>query len=132
MFLEDDEVEKKMNEKYYLKLEDVSSFIKKELPSVLITINSIRMFKRFGLSTDFLKMDPIECSEYPDNLLWRQKIRSLRVINDTAERGVKLMKEFNTKITRSKEQKQFFIKSETIFLLLFEDLINLFDQIICN
>jgi len=65
------------------------------------------MFKRFGLSTNFLKMDPSEWNTQNDYIHGQQTIRSLKVVNDTAERGVKLMEEFNDKITKDKDQRLF-------------------------
>jgi len=40
----------------------------------------------------------------------RKIINSLRVVNDTAERGVKLMEEFNSKFTNDESQKQFVLQ----------------------
>lgn len=34
----------------------------------------------------------------------------LKVVNDPAERSIKLMKEFNYKITKDEDQKQFLLK----------------------
>lgn len=57
------EEEKEVQKKFYLKLEEVSNFVKNELPTSLLSAKSMMMFKRFGLSTNFLKMDPFESFE---------------------------------------------------------------------
>lgn len=38
-----------------------------------------------------------------------------KVINDTVERGVKLMEEFNDKITKVEDQKQFLLKVSNLY-----------------
>jgi len=40
----------------------------------------------------------------------REIISSIKVVNDTAERNVKLMEDFNQKITKNEEQKQFLLQ----------------------
>ena len=37
-------------------------------------------------------------------------VRSVRVVNDLAERGVALIQQFNSSITRNEEQKQFLLQ----------------------
>jgi len=37
-------------------------------------------------------------------------INSLKIVNDTAERAVKLMEEYNSTLTLDEEQKQFILK----------------------
>ena len=40
----------------------------------------------------------------------RERIKALRVVNDTAERGVKLFEEYNQIITRDEEEKQLLLQ----------------------
>ncbi|CAI6372529.1 unnamed protein product [Macrosiphum euphorbiae] len=109
--LEEDKEEEKKYKKFYLKSEEVSNFVNNELPTSLLLAKSMMMFKRFGLSTNFLKIDPSEWNTQNDYIQGQQIIRSLKVVNDTAERGVKLMEEFNEKITKYEDQKQFLLKT---------------------
>jgi len=37
-------------------------------------------------------------------------VKSLKVVNDTAERGVKLIQDYNTMLTKDEEQKQFLLQ----------------------
>jgi hypothetical protein len=37
-------------------------------------------------------------------------ISTLKIVNDNAERGVKLMEEFNDKFTKQEEQKQYVLQ----------------------
>lgn len=52
----------------------------------------------------FLKVDPSQWNTQ----IGQQIIKWFRIVN--AERGVKLMEEFNNKITKNEEQKQFLLK----------------------
>jgi hypothetical protein len=102
--IEDDE-EIELKKKIALKLEDVSHFIRKDLLIDLINSKSIGMFKRFEISTQFLTIDPANWNNHEDYIIGKQIINSLKVVNDTAERGVKLIEEYNKKFTKNEEQK---------------------------
>jgi hypothetical protein len=55
-------------------------------------------------------MDP---TKWNDNLAYQSKkttIDSLQIVNDTAERGVKLTEDFNEKFTKNENQKQFLLQ----------------------
>jgi hypothetical protein len=49
--------------------------------------------------------------------LGNEIIESLKVINDTAKRGVKLMEEFNEKLTKNEHQKQFVLQVPITYIL---------------
>lgn len=66
-------------------------------------------FERFNISTDFMRHDPPlwpECSEYVQGL---EVVQKIIVVNDVAERKVKLMEEYNALLTKDEEQKQFLL-----------------------
>lgn len=46
-------------------------------------------------------------------------IGSLQVVNDTAERGVKLIQEFNSRITKNEDQKQYLLQVYFIDIVYF-------------
>ena len=48
-------------------------------------------------------------NEDTDYVAAKNIVHSLRVVNDIAERGVALMKEYNKLITTNKEQKQYLL-----------------------
>lgn len=81
----------------------------------LITYKSIKLFDRFDIQTNFLSLDPIYWEENEEYKKGKQIVRSLKVVNDTAERHVKLMEKFNCKITKNEEQKQFLLQVNTFF-----------------
>jgi len=96
--------------KLCLKLEDVDEFLNKELPVNLLSYKSYKIFKRFGISSEYLKIDP---TKWNDNLAYqsaKRTIDSLQIVNDTAERGVKLMEDFNDKFSKNENQKQFLLQ----------------------
>ena len=115
MLEEDKQEGEEVKKKFYLKSEDVSNFVKKDLPSVLLSAKSLKLFKRFGLSMNFLKIDPSQWATQMDYIQGQKIIRSLEVVNDTAERGVKLMEEFNDFHSKNEEQKQFLLRASTLF-----------------
>lgn len=48
---------------------------------------------------------------------WKTKIKSLRFVNDTAERAMKLIEEFNEKFMKNEEKKRFLLQVLLIFFL---------------
>ena len=108
--LEDDEFNTEIQKKYPLKIDDVSQFLKRDLPVDLLTPKSKNMFQRFQISMEFLHQNPenwpdIDCCKKAKNV-----IQHLNVVNDAAKRGVKLMEDFNTKFTKNENQKQYVLK----------------------
>lgn len=78
--------------------------------SDFINKDTNNFFDLFGLTTDFLKHDPSTWSsnqEYQDIL---KKVVNLKSVNDVAERGVKLVEEYNGLLTKDQEQQQFMLQ----------------------
>lgn len=76
----------------------ISDFVSKE---------SILIFKQFKLSYDFINDD---FDSWDKNASYQECLftfSNLRVVNDTAERGVALMEEFNNCLTNDEEQRQY-------------------------
>jgi hypothetical protein len=72
-----------------------------------VTKSTMQLFKILDLSEDFLEQDPSEWENEVSYQRSRETVCSMKVINDLAERGVALIQEFNSSITRSEEQKQY-------------------------
>lgn len=71
------------------------------------TVNTLRML---NIKVSFLQL-PIEIwRENCDYVQGKQKVHGLRVVNDTAERGVKLFEEFNRLLTKNEEEKQIILQ----------------------
>ena len=75
-----------------------------------VTSKSLRFFTRFNLKTDFLDKPPSEWSKQESYIEASKIIGKIKVVNDCAERGVKLMKEFNGKFTKDEKMLQFVLK----------------------
>lgn len=72
-----------------------------------ITENTIKLFSRYEINTEFLNKEPTEWP-YDDGYNHGKNILShLKVANDNAERGVKLMEDFNRYFTHDEETKQY-------------------------
>ena len=67
------------------------------------------IFSRF-LAHEFLQVDPSDWEFQPEYQESKRLVLSLKVINDLAERGVALIQEFNSSLTRNEEQKQYLLQ----------------------
>lgn len=107
---ENEEYSRERNNKLFIKLEDLAYFLNKELPLDLITSKSQDVFRRFHISNEFLQTDPTSWKDQESYKKGREIIAYLKVVNDTAERGVKLMEESNDKFTKDEDQRQFVLQ----------------------
>ncbi|CAH0392608.1 unnamed protein product [Bemisia tabaci] len=78
--LEDGEKKIKLQSAEDISGKDVSNFI---------SCSSYKFFERFHLSSNFLKEDLSTWLENPQYLKNREIVKKIKVVNDTAERGVK-------------------------------------------
>ncbi|KAG0716102.1 hypothetical protein GWK47_010430 [Chionoecetes opilio] len=79
------------------------------LPS-FATKNSLRLFEALDIKTDFLSANPRKWQEEESYVEACRRIEGLRVVNDTAERGVALIQSFNLRLTKDEEQRQFLLQ----------------------
>ena len=66
-------------------------------------------FDALRLTRGFLNKDPEIWHQDKDFTAARNIVKKLKVIYDTAERGVSLIQEFNDQLTRDEDQKQFLL-----------------------
>jgi len=71
--------------------------------SDLTTTNSLKFFERSGIKSDFLHTPVAEWKNNASYQKERQVIASLRVVNDHAERVVKLMSDLNRSLTKDEQ-----------------------------
>ncbi|KAL7635957.1 UNVERIFIED_CONTAM: hypothetical protein RMT77_013774 [Armadillidium vulgare] len=90
-------------------LEDMQSFINKKLHH-FVSKRTSKFFERCNISSQFIAHDPATWKSRPDYQQGSTIIPAISVINDTAERGVKLMEEYNNLLTQNEEQKQYLLK----------------------
>lgn len=75
-----------------------------------VSANTMILFERFDISTDFLSVDPCEWPKREDFQRGIQTCKAITVVNDSAERGVKLFTDYNEILSIGEEEKQFIIK----------------------
>lgn len=86
-----------------------STIPEKELDS-FVTSSTMSFFHTLGLNADFLtQADPDTWQTLEEFQLTKKYVNSLAVVNDRAERAVKLMQDFNSSITTNEEQKQYLL-----------------------
>ncbi|XP_057336568.1 uncharacterized protein LOC130675093 [Microplitis mediator] len=78
--------------------------------SDFITKKSTTLFQQFELPMDFLDLTPSEWQNDPNYIHCLEILRTIKVVNDIAERGVALIKEFNEFATKDEEQKQYLLR----------------------
>ncbi|KAF0750514.1 Uncharacterized protein FWK35_00026340 [Aphis craccivora] len=98
------------NKKLNVNFDDVSQFVNQDLPFSLLNNKSWKVFQRFKISINFLREDPKTWNALDEYIQAKEILSALKVVNDTAERGVKLMKEYNEKFTKNEDQKQFILQ----------------------
>lgn len=88
----------KLNCSFFCAGKNMDSFISKK---------SLNFFSRFNIDTSFLQHSPENWDSLDSYVKGREIVESLKVVNDTAERSVKLMQEFHGLITKDEQQKQY-------------------------
>src|SRR6218665_404027 len=84
-----------------------------------VTENTLKFFEILELPSKILTETEIEQWEENEHFQKaKQCAQSIRVVNDVAERDVKLIQDFNSSITRNEEQKQYrlYLSTELSFL----------------
>ncbi|CAL9702276.1 unnamed protein product [Knipowitschia caucasica] len=74
-----------------------------------VTFNTRRFFSITGLPSHFLQNSVSEWEHDDEFKTIKSTVRSMKVVNDIAERGVALMDEYNRLHTNKEEQKQFLL-----------------------
>lgn len=90
-------------------IDSIPDIIDKGLEQFVST-QTMKFFTRFHLNTDFLTTD---VSLWHKNKSYREcveMVNNLAVVNDSAERGVKLMEDYNDILTKNEEQKQYVLQ----------------------
>lgn len=64
----------------------------------------------FGKVPEFLNKDPDTWILDPEYLMMETEIKHILIVNDVAERGVKLITDYNTILCNDEEQKQFILQ----------------------
>lgn len=95
--------------KIEVKFKDVNEeFLAKDL-SNFVSHNTKNLFVRFGISQDFILANPATWKSRADYQEGRRIVNNLRVVNDTAERGVKMIQDYNRILCQGEEEKQYLL-----------------------
>lgn len=78
--------------------------------SDFVTEKTLQFFNRFCISLDFVDENPSEWASLESYLEGSMISRSLQVVNDNAERGVKFIHEFAKILTTNEDQRQFILQ----------------------
>lgn len=78
--------------------------------SHFVTPETANFFTRFGLSADFIGTDPDVWKDREDYQKSLEILSNLHVVNDAAERGVKLIADYTNVLCRNEEEKIFLLQ----------------------
>ena len=76
----------------------------------LVSQKTLKLFTRFNINTEFLEKDPSTWKENSSFQTAKKVLSRLRVVNDTAERGVAMISKCNRHLTKDEEQLQSLVK----------------------
>ena len=79
--------------------------------SDFINVNTKKFFVRYDISLNFLNSDPSSWENNNDYKQAFQIVKTLKVDNDVAERGVALAEKYNSSLTFNETQKQYLYQS---------------------
>jgi len=95
--------------KLVIKPHKVSSLVTKDL-SHFVTKNTNIFFERFGIDKSFVHEEPEKWIHNAANKEGANIVANIHVFNDTAERGVKLITEYNSILTNDEDQRQYLLQ----------------------
>ena len=71
----------------------------------LVTSESWELFNILKLSAEWLALPPAQWDTDPDYIEFRKFVRTVKVTNDCAERGVKLATDYSKSLTKDSQQR---------------------------
>lgn len=92
------------------KLDDPKILLNHSL-SDFVSKHTYNFFSNFGLSSEFLKYHPSTWESNDDYQKGVAICRNIPVVNDTAERGVKFIKDYNKFLTNNEEEMQLILQT---------------------
>lgn len=87
---------------------NVTAIVKSNIND-FICKDSLNFFKRYNIDTSFLSKDPSTWEKERNYIHGLKIVKNLKVVNDVAEREVKLMTEFNNLLTKDDKQTQYLL-----------------------
>ena len=71
----------------------------------LVTSESWKLFNILKLSADWLALPPAQWDTDPDYIEFRKFVRTVKVTNDCAERGIKLATDYSKSLTKDSQER---------------------------
>ena len=102
---EDEDDEKK---KVFVHISDVPNVCEQGIEQ-FVSSKTKDFFKKISLSTDWLKNDPANWEADPEYQRGRRIVKSIKVVNDVAERNVQLFENYNGHLTKNEDQMQYIV-----------------------
>jgi hypothetical protein len=75
-----------------------------------VTTRTKELFHKMKINTSFLILEPQRWKENEDYVHGQVRMRNLLVVNDLAERGVKLFEDYNKILTNDEDENSFYYK----------------------
>jgi len=98
------------DKRIHLNVNEVPNFINNYFIEDFVSSKTIRFFERFNINLSFIETDPSTWDDNLDYCKGKEIVNNLKVVNDTAERAVKLIEDFNKIGTKNEEQKQYMLQ----------------------
>lgn len=95
--------------KRYVSRMGVADLLDKDI-DFFVSSGTMAFFNRFQITSTFLDLDVSEWQSDINYQIGFQKVKKLKVVNDVAERGIKLITDYNELITHDEDQKQYIIQ----------------------
>lgn len=95
--------------RFIIDFNGVEDFIERDI-DYFINSQSMEFFTRFGLYISFLNTAPEHWERKPSYVQSRNIVKNLKVVNDTAERNLKLIQDYNNCFTQDGEQKKYILQ----------------------
>lgn len=95
--------------KVFVDLDEMMKTYKKKNLSDFVTPMTKQFFRRLEISCDFLQKPPSKWKSDPEYKKSKEIVSKLKVVNDTAERGIQQMSTYNSILTKDEKTKQFLL-----------------------
>ena len=106
----EDDYHENMTKRYVVPTNNLA-FLKNKQVYDFINRSSMKLFERFAIETDFLEQNPANWYINENYQKGISVLNHIKVVNDAAERGIKFISNFNEKITKDEDQKQFLLQT---------------------
>ncbi|KAL4104515.1 hypothetical protein QTP88_019810 [Uroleucon formosanum] len=114
------DIKSEANKRIILKPNEIYDYANKDIND-FISIQSSNFFNRFGIPMDFLDLDPKLWNENDQYKKSKELVNNINVVNDIAERGVKLIEDYNKLLTKNEDQKQYLLQVVSEYRQQFPD-----------